>query len=115
MMKYDPSTEITLKGSIEEVKEMDCANCGPNMKGTHLVVKTADGKSVEVDLGPARFLSDQKFSFQKGDSVEIVGSKVTMGNTQTVIAREVKKGDQTLTLRDSQGMPRWSMGRRSGS
>ena len=30
------------------------------------------------------------------------------GTTEVVIAREIKKGDQTMTFRDERGFPKWS-------
>jgi hypothetical protein len=39
----------------------------------------------------------------------VTGSLVKMmGNMEAVIAREVKKGSETLVLRDKNGMPLWS-------
>jgi hypothetical protein len=38
----------------------------------------------------------------------VVGSKVTMAGQEVVIAREIKKGDQVLTLRDAKGVPLWA-------
>lgn len=50
-MNYDPTTEITIKGLIEEVKEQTCPTCGWNQKGTHLNVKS-ESKTFDVRLGP---------------------------------------------------------------
>jgi hypothetical protein len=37
---------------------------------------------------------------------------VKIEGADALIAREVKKGGKTLTLRDAQGVPAWSGGRR---
>jgi hypothetical protein len=103
-MMYNPGTEITLKGSVEDV-----APGTRGMMGTHLTVKTAGGET-QVMLGPTNFVAGKGFTFAKGDQVEITGSNVTMGETEWVIAREVKKNGQTLTLRDKTGTPAWSGG-----
>jgi DNA/RNA endonuclease YhcR with UshA esterase domain len=81
--------------------------------GTHLTVKVGD-QTQEIVLGPAKFIANKEFSFAKGDSVEVTGSKVTMGGTAYIIAREVIKDGKTLTLRDKSGTPQWAgmMGRR---
>lgn len=112
MPKYDPATETTLKGTIEEVKEQECQMCRMGTTGTHLMVKSGS-ETLEIHLGPTSFLNEKKFSFAKGDQIEVVGSKVKMGGTDALIAREVKKGDQTLTLRNAQGIPQWARGGRS--
>jgi len=108
-MMYNPATESTIKGTIEN---LDQGSQGMMMKmgmgmGTHLTVKTAEGDK-QVMLGPSQFISDKGFAFAKGDQVEITGSKVTMGGNEYVVAREVLKDGKTLTLRDKTGKPEWS-------
>jgi hypothetical protein len=71
-----------------------------------------DKETLEVHLGPTAFLEKEKFTFAKGDQIDVTGSKVKIGATDALLAREVKKGDKTLTLRNAQGIPAWSSGRR---
>ena len=106
---YDPATETTVKGTVEEVKQVSGARGGPD--GAHLILKT-DKETLEVHLGPTTFLEKEKFTFAKGDQIEVTGSKVKIGAADALLAREVKKGDKTLTLRNAQGVPAWSGGRR---
>jgi hypothetical protein len=101
---YDPDAEVTVAGTIEEVNERG-GDMG--MTGTHLVIKT-DEETVDVHLGPSMYLADQGFVFNKGDHIELTGSKVEQENASFLIAREVRKGDQLLTLRDEQGRPAWA-------
>lgn len=106
--RYDPITETTINGKIEEVKHAPGPAGGAG--GVHLIINTAQGK-VEAQLGPARFIEKQELKFAKGDQVEIVGSKVKGAEVETVIAREIKKEGKVLTLRNAQGIPVWSRGR----
>ena len=76
-----------------------------------MILKT-DKETLEVRLGPTTFLEKEKFTFAKGDQIEVTGSKVKIEGADALIAREVKKGGKTLTLRDAQGVPAWSGGRR---
>ena len=107
--RYDPKTEITVSGTIEEVKQLPSPGRGG--EGTHLMVKT-DKETFDVHVGPAWFLKDHNYSFAKGDHVEVIGSKVQFAGSDALIAREIKKGSETITLRDIQGIPAWS--RRKG-
>jgi hypothetical protein len=116
MPKYDPSTVVTVKGTIDEVQDgmMHSGQMG-QMKGTDhmgmdLVLKT-DKETLTVLVGPTRFVKEKNFTFAQGDQIEVTGSKVKYNNADAVIAREIKKGDKTLTLRDEKGIPEWSMGR----
>ena len=109
MPQYDPKTEVTLSGTIEEVKLMP----SPGMKGggTHLVLNTGT-ETIDVHAGPTWFLKDHNYTFAKGDHIDVTGSKISVGGSDALIAREIKKGSETMTLRDSQGIPAWS--RRKG-
>ena len=105
---YNPATEVTMNGSVEEVKPVS----GPQGRaGIHLGLKI-DQEIIEVHVGPSWFLTQNKISFDKGDRIEVTGSKVKFENGDVLIAREIKKGEKTITLRNAQGIPAWSRGRR---
>jgi hypothetical protein len=126
-MMYDTTTETTLKGTVEEVKTVSGMMGGGGrmapggrtgaqgmamMQGIHVMLKT-DAETLEVHLGPSAFLKDQKIEIAKGDALEIVGSRIKIGKSEALIAREVRKGQTSWTLRDANGRPRWAMmGRR---
>jgi DNA/RNA endonuclease YhcR with UshA esterase domain len=106
--RYDPATEVTVKGTIEEVREIPH---GTWSAGIHLTLKT-DQTAMDVHVGPARFLAAHAMTLAKGDQIGVTGSKVSYDGKDALLAREIKKGEQTLTLRDSKGIPEWSRGRR---
>lgn len=95
-----------MNGTVEEVKTITARH---GWNGIHLTLKTAD-KTLDVHLGPATFLKEKGFSVAKGDQVEVTGATATFGDPEALIAREVKKGDKTLALRDARGIPKWSRG-----
>ena len=101
---YNPATEVTLKGTVEAVNQMTGRR---GWGGTHLQLKT-DSETLDVHVGPSWFLSQNKMSFAKGDAVEVTGSKVVFANGDSLLAREIKKGDQKLRLRNETGFPVWS-------
>lgn len=106
--KYDPKTEVTLTGSIEDVQQQPCMG---GHTGTHLMLKT-QSEADEVCLGPATYIQQKGFSFAKGDQVEVIGSRVKFNGKDVVVARQITKEKQVLTLRNAQGIPAWSGGRR---
>ena len=103
---YNPANETTVKGTVEEVKNVTGRR---GWNGTHLTLKTAD-KTLNVHLGPASFLKEKGFSIAKGDQIEVTGATANYRGSEALIAREVKKGGETLALRDAQGIPKWSRG-----
>ena len=102
--RYDPKTEVTLNGTVDSVERVTSENMP--MAGIHLVVKS-ENQMIQVHVGPAAFV-DKKMMFTQGDTIQVVGSKVTMGGKPVVIAREIKKGHEVLQLRDERGRPLWS-------
>ena len=101
---YDPSTETTVKGSVEKVMEVTGRQ---GWNGTHLTLR-ADNQTYDVHVGPSDYVSKNGFTFSAGDQIEVTGSKIKVGGTDTMIAREIKRGDKVLTLRNRQGIPMWS-------
>jgi hypothetical protein len=65
-------------------------------------------ETIRVNLGPSWFLTQEKYAFAKGEAVTVTGSRVKMDASEVVIAREIKKGTQTMTFRDAKGFPKWS-------
>lgn len=107
--RYDMTTEATVSGTVQSVEQVAGPGGGRGRRGlggTHLELKTADDTLV-VHLGPTAYLSGQKVLIAAGDTVEIVGSRVTVDGDKVFIARVVKKGDQSWTLRDAAGRPLW--------
>lgn len=113
MPMYDTRTESTFTGTVEAVDVVTPAGRSGrrSLGGTHLSLKTAT-ETLEVHLGPTAFLTEKKVDITKGDTLEITGSRVTIGDEQVLLAREIKKGDSTWTLRDASGRPLWSASRR---
>lgn len=65
-----------------------------------------------MHVEPSWFPAEKKFTVAKGDRIEIMGSKIKYEGADALIAREVKKRKQVLILRNAQGIPEWSGGRR---
>jgi DNA/RNA endonuclease YhcR with UshA esterase domain len=74
--------------------------------GIHVSVKTQQ-ETIGVHLGPAWYLKQQSLTIQPGDHVEVRGSRVTYRGHPAIIAAEVKRGSQSLKLRDDDGRPLW--------
>ncbi len=101
--KYDPATETKLKGTVEELKFVPPA--GAKQVG-YLMLKSGSD-TIQVFLGPKKFLDDMGANLKTGDAVEVKGSKVKVDGTDQILAREVVKGDDVLTLRFADGKPAW--------
>ena len=110
---YDVKTETTITGTVESIETIT----GPGgrgrrgLGGTHLIVKTKTD-TLEVHVGPTAYLTEQKITLAKGDTVEILGSRVTIDDEPVLLARQITTGANKWTLRDASGRPLWSGPRR---
>ena len=103
---YDPRTVTTVHGQVENLGSygMQGWRVAPGMAIQGLVLKATKG-NITVDLGPPRYVSQQGFTLQPGDTLEVTGSKVTKDGKTVLLAAEVKKNKQTLKVRDEKGVP----------
>lgn len=106
---YGVKTETTIKGTVESVDTVTGAGGrGRHVSGgVHLMVKT-EKEALAVHVGPTAYLAEKGITLAKGDTLEILGSRVMIDKEPVVIARQIKKGDNTWTLRDGSGRPVWS-------
>lgn len=102
---YNPATVENLTGTVEAIDKVMPMK-GMN-SGIHVMVKT-DKETISVHLGPEWYIERQDVKLEKGDKIEVKGSRVTFADKPAIIAAEVKKGDSTLVLRDGSGIPAWA-------
>lgn len=106
---YNPATVETISGTVVSVDRF--VPLKGMSYGLHINVKT-DKETIAVHLGPVWYMERQDLKIEVGDIVEIKGSRVTIGDKLSILAAEVKKGEDILVLRDSAGIPAWAAWRR---
>ncbi len=105
--KYDPATEATLKGTIDQISQVKWG------KDTHVELVMKSGTNLfDVGVCPPDVFKELIVSFAAGDEVEVIGSKVQLDQKPFIMAREIVKGNDTLDLRDKKGSPVWMWMRR---
>ena len=105
--KYDPATETTVKGTVEELKLVPPTGGKPI---AYLVTKTGPDKekdTVQIFLCPKSFLDQMGIAFKTDEAIEVKGSKVKQDGADLILAREMVKGGETLTFRFPDGKPAW--------
>jgi len=105
--KYDPATEITVKGTVGEVKLVPPTGGKPI---AYLMTKTGPDKekdTVQIFLCPKSFLEQMGIAFKVDEAIEVKGSKVKQDGMDLILARELVKGGETLTFRFPDGKPAW--------
>jgi hypothetical protein len=98
---YDVARETALQGTVVSYT---AASTVPPI-GPHVTIQTASGV-VDVHLGNAQLLKQNGVTLASGDSVDIVGENVSFGHGPAIFfARVLRKGSQTVTLRNVKGIP----------
>ena len=97
--------QLQLKGTVETV------SMARGMGPATITLKTDQGDSHTIRLGPVRFLMQKGFNLTVGDSLEVQG--VTAGVPATNLAVEVKNltSQKTIRLRGDDLRPLWARGR----
>lgn len=103
--KYDPTTEAVFKGTVEAVTDRQCPVSGS--MGSHVMLRLADGSTIEVHLATTKFVKLYDLVINKGDEIEVTGSKVKFEGADTIFARQIKHGNDTYVFRDKDGKPVW--------
>jgi len=76
--------------------------------GIHIHIDN-NGTMTEIHVGPAWYLDERGFNLEVGDRVEIRGFPISSFSEKmpALVAIEIHKGDEVLTLRDEAGIPLW--------
>jgi hypothetical protein len=106
---YDVKTVETVAGTVVRLEQITPMH--GMSAGVHMILKT-DAGELSVHLGPAWYIERQDVKLEAGDAVEVKGARATALGKPTLIAAEVKKGDEVLQLRNNAGVPVWSGWRR---
>jgi hypothetical protein len=127
-MMFDPNTVTSISGEIVSVDQItkprrnnqnnnqntNQNNPRNNHEGIHLTLKYAD-QTIDVRVGPAWYLAQEKMVLTAGDQVTIKGFPMNKNDQSFFIAQEITKGSQVLVLRDENGMPMWrGQGQKAG-
>ena len=104
-LAYNAANEMTAVGTVQEVQEFYCPVTDD--RGTHVVLKTDRGE-ILVHVAIARFLRDHKFVINPGERLQVAGAKIRYHGKEGMIAREIIRGDEVFTVRDTAGKPLWS-------
>jgi hypothetical protein len=101
----------TLSGTLAEVHTGPCAattGCAPT--GTHLVVKTADGESRPIHLGPAGAVAEVVSALPVGKPVTVEAFRTDGLEPGHAVAKALTIDGRTVTLRDARLRPVWAGG-----
>lgn len=106
---YDPKTVETVTGTVVKVEH---AGGHSGSRGIHgapgiqLLLQT-DKQQIAVRLGPAWYVDKQPLKVAAHDAISVRGSRIVYAGKPAIVAAQVKKGEQVMTLRKDNGVPLW--------
>jgi hypothetical protein len=108
---YNSQTEASFAGIVQAVNRVPASGQGcwsaAEVCGAHLTLAMAT-ETIDVYLGPAAMLDAKNVTIARGDTVTILGSRIMLGSTPVLLAKEITRGDETWTLRDTAGFLLWN-------
>jgi len=108
---FDEDTLVYITGEITDINR-EYKPLPDMAEGLAVTVKTDDGQSHLVTVGPTWFTHfyKKKWDPKVGERVDIRGSEVTVDGTEMIMAQWGRKGDLQMTVRTRHGKPVWDLG-----
>jgi hypothetical protein len=105
---YDVTSERTVAGTVVGTATISPA---PDRQMLYLTL-TVDGRPLEIILAPPAWVKKQAFVFTVGATAEVTGVPgMHLNGEAAMMARTLKVGAHTLTVRDAAGKPLWDESR----
>ena len=104
---FNPSKTTTINGTVIDQGKFQLTPSGQQM--LWMRVRTSNGQTVLVDLGPRNYISTQDFYVVPGDEIRLSGSEVsaTTPGKQVFLPTQAMYNGHTLKLRSENGTPLW--------
>lgn len=107
---------VSVTGTVTEIKIGPCKQTtGRSAEGVHLLLRAADGRQINLHLGPSAALGDVIKAVSAGQTVTSDAFRTERMPQDAYVARVLTVGDRTFELRDAGLRPSWAgSGRRGG-
>jgi len=101
---------VSLSGKLAEIKTGPCeATTGRALQGTHLILEAADGRKLNVHLGPTNEVEDLVKKLSVGETVAVTAFRTEKMPDGHYAAQAVTVEKTTVELRDAKTLrPTWA-------
>lgn len=107
---------VTLSGKVLEVKTEPCANTtGRSPVGTHFLMKTAEGQTLNIHLGPAAMVQFVAKELVPDKAVQVRAFRTEKMKEDHYVAQQLSYDGRNVTLRDETLQPVWAGGAGTGA
>lgn len=106
---------VTLQGKIVEVQTGPCKNTtGRAVVGTHVELKTSEGRILNVHLGPTAVVEPIAKRLANVEEVRVNAFRTDAMPEDHYVAQSFTVGKETIRLRDETLQPAWAGGQTRG-
>ena len=104
---FNPSSLTAMDGTVLSEGKFKVTSTSPDM--LWLRIRTDDGRTVLVNLGPRSYISAQDFYVVRGDRIHLSGSEVaaTASGKRVFLPTDITYNNHVLHLRSTTGTPLW--------
>ncbi|MCX6619469.1 MAG: PRC-barrel domain-containing protein, partial [Acidobacteria bacterium] len=103
---FDPQNVTAISGTVESIDTFDEPALG--LQGQRLRIKTNEGQTLSVHVGPRGFIEQQGLMLRRNEPVQVRGSYATFKGHSIFIASDIRTQQAEVQLRDQHGMPLWT-------
>ncbi len=104
MLLFDASCIDVIEGTIIRLHQVPQPKVW--LTSVRAQVRTRQG-DLSVELGPSWFVDNQDLHLAVDDRISVTGSRVKANGVESLIALEVRRGNEVLALRSTDGTPVW--------
>lgn len=107
---------VTMAGTVVGVETGPCENTtGRAYVGTHFLMKTSEGDTLNIHLGPAGVVDSVAKKLAQDKEVQVEAFRTEAMKEGHYAACKITCGEETVTLRDDLLRPTWAGGQASGA
>jgi hypothetical protein len=107
---------VSLSGTVLEVKTEPCGNTtGRSTVGTHFLMKTAQGVTLNIHLGPAAMVESVAKELAADQAVQVRAFRTEKMPEGHYVAQQLSYNGRHTTLRDRSLQPVWASGAGRGA
>ncbi|NLY01968.1 MAG: hypothetical protein GXY83_38270 [Rhodopirellula sp.] len=100
---------FSISGKVLEVKTGTCEDgTGRSPLGTHFLMKTKEGETLNIHLGPASQVELLVADLSAGTKVKVEGFRTEKMKMGHYVAQTIAYGDRTVAIRDESLQPIWA-------
>jgi hypothetical protein len=107
---------VALSGKVLKVQTEPCTNTtGRSFLGTHFLMKTAEGETLNIHLGPAGMVEFAAKELVQDKAVKVQAFRTEKMKERHYVAQTLSLDGRNLMLRDEALQPVWAGGAGTGS